>query len=129
MGRSAEAIAVLEQLRAEGKATPQALQELGWAYLEADRGEEALAAYEELDRRNPEGLRWERLDYFRGLALGKAGREGEGRAALGDYYRQAGDGAEALRNYREALRLLPAGPLKDRVEQAAAELAKERKGE
>ncbi|MHB8766268.1 MAG: hypothetical protein ACYDA8_18270, partial [Deferrisomatales bacterium] len=92
-----------------------ALQELAWTHLEADRGPEALAVVEELAARAP---RWPRLGYFRGLALGKAGRPAEGFAVLGDHYRDEGDPAQAARSYREALRRLPEGEEKTRVEAA-----------
>jgi tetratricopeptide (TPR) repeat protein len=114
-GRQAEGIGMLEELRTGGRATGPALLELAWACLEADKGQEALGALDELGRRPAGAVRWPRIDYLRGLALGKVGREGEARVSLGDYYRGQGDREQARRNYREALRLLPAGDLKDRV--------------
>ncbi len=114
-GRGAEAVALLEELRARGRATRPALQDLAWAHLEADRGAEALAAVAALEAADP---RWPRLAYFKGLALGKAGRPAEGFALLGDHYRDEGDPDQAARHYREALKRLPPGEEKGRVEEA-----------
>ncbi|MEW6488718.1 MAG: M48 family metalloprotease [Thermodesulfobacteriota bacterium] len=114
-GNPGEGIARLEALRAAGAAPVPALRDLGWAYLEQERGDDALAVYDELAARDPE---WERLSYHRGLALGKAGREAEAHEALGDHYRDAGRPDLARRHYEEAARRLPAGDARARVEQA-----------
>ncbi|MBI5015978.1 MAG: M48 family metalloprotease [Deltaproteobacteria bacterium] len=114
-GRQAEGIALLEGLKQSGRATGPALLELAWSYLEADEGDKALGALAGLDRRPADAPHWARIDYLRGLALGKVGRSGEARAALGDYYVGQGDRAQARRNYQEAVRLLPPGDLRDRV--------------
>ncbi|MBI5439690.1 MAG: M48 family metalloprotease [Deltaproteobacteria bacterium] len=126
-GRTAEAVALLEGLRRDGRATAPALAELGWAYLEADRGTEALAVYEDLGRLEPE-LPWEKLDYWRGMAFGKAGREGEAHAFLGDYYRTRDDHELAVRHYREALAKLQPGALRDRIDKELKELRGSRLG-
>ncbi|NTU59707.1 MAG: M48 family metalloprotease, partial [Deltaproteobacteria bacterium] len=121
-GRRAEGLAILEGLRTKGIATEPALRELGWNYLEAEEGEKALGVYAEIAKRSEGRPPWDRLDYYRGLALGKAGREGEAHQTLGDYYRRTGDPQLAVKHYREALRLLPPGPARDPVEQALREL-------
>jgi predicted Zn-dependent protease len=119
-----EALAMLESLRSEGVATVPALRDLGWAYLEADQGEPALAVYDELTRRDPN---WDKLDYYRGLALGKAGRAGEAHAALGDYYKSAGNRDLAAHHYREALSSLPPGDLRARVEKSLGDSGKKKR--
>lgn len=121
-GRGAEGIALLEESRAAGTADAPTLADLAWAYLEADDGARALAVAEELSRREVAAPRWPRVDYLRGLALGKVGREGEARVALGDYYGAIDDQDQARRHYREALRLLPAGELRSSVETKLAAL-------
>ncbi len=118
-GRRDQAVALLEGLRQGGEAPLPALSELGWIYLEADQGEKALGVYDEIARRFPG---WEKLGYYRGMALGKAGREGEGHAALGDYYRDRGRPDLAARHYRIALERLPEGTLRDQVRKRLAEL-------
>lgn len=115
-GQVAEGLAELEALRARGAATVPALMDLGWFYLESDDGEKALAVYDELASEDPG---WEKLGYYRGLALGKAGREGEAHLSLADYYRASGQPALAARHYREAAQRLPPGPMKQRAEQGA----------
>ncbi len=125
-GRTAEAVSLLERLRKEGRATVPALRDLGWTYLEADRGEEALAVYDDLARIDPE---WDKLPYYRGMALGKAGRPGEGHALLGDYYRSVGRIALAVRHYRQALEDLPPGARRSEVEKALRELRDRRRRE
>jgi predicted Zn-dependent protease len=112
-GHTEKALADLEALRAKGEATPPALMDLGWAYLEAGQGEKALAVYDDLASREP---RWKKNDYYRGLALGKAGHEGEAHALLGDYYGKEDQPELAARHYREALKKLPAGDLRTKVE-------------
>jgi predicted Zn-dependent protease len=118
MGRQEEGVASLEAQRARGTITEAALRDLGWSYLEAQEGARALAIYDDMAKRSEGGHRWEKLDYYRGLALGKAGREGEAHATLGDYFRGAGDGQLSGWHYRQALRLLPPGPLRDRVSES-----------
>ncbi|GAB4259165.1 MAG: hypothetical protein Kow0092_07190 [Deferrisomatales bacterium] len=118
-----EGVKELESLRVQGEAGEAVLRDLGWAYLEAGRAEAALSVYDELAGR---GSSWERLDYYRGLALGRAGREGEGHAALGDYYRRAGRPELAARHYRAALKSLD-GEARRRVEQALRGLEESRK--
>ncbi|HSH69237.1 MAG TPA: M48 family metalloprotease, partial [Deferrisomatales bacterium] len=82
-GRVGEGLALLEALRRDNAAGPAVLRDLGWAYLETERGAEALAVYDQLRETN---ARWQELPYYRGLALGKAGRAGEGYAELGRYH-------------------------------------------
>ncbi len=122
-GRVEEGVAMLEALRARGEATEPALRDLGWAYLESEQGEKALAVYDELAVRNP---KWSKLPYYRGLALGKAGRQGEAHAALGDYYRDARKDDLARRHYEEAARRLPAGSERERAEEALKDLKRRR---
>lgn len=117
-GSVAAAQETLEKLRAEGLASTPALRELGWSYLESEQGEKALSVYEELATRDPD---WPKLAYYRGLALGKAGREGEAHETLGDYYRRLGRLDLARRHYQEALRNLPDAASRARVEQAMKE--------
>ena len=124
-GRRAEAVALLEGLRRGGKAPLPALAELGWIYLEADQGEQALGVYDEIARRFPG---WEKLGYYRGMALGKAGRAGEGHAALGDYYRDQGRPRLAARHYRIALERLPEGELREQVRRRLAQLREQGRG-
>ena len=69
---------------------------------------------------------WAKLDYYRGLALGKAGREGEAHETLGDYYRRLGRQDLARRHYQEALRRLPDAASRARVERALQESAEGR---
>jgi beta-barrel assembly-enhancing protease len=121
-GRAEEAVALLEELRSEGRATAPALMDLGWAYLEKEQGARALEVYDDVLRSHPEGAKWEKFDYWRGMALGRAGREGEAHAALGDYHRKRGETALAARHYRLALQKLPPGSLKERVETESREL-------
>ncbi len=111
-GQADQALAELETLRRNGTITVPALRDLGWMYLEADRGADALTVYDALAKADP---RWPRLPYYRGLALGKSGRGGEGHALLGDYYRAQGRLALAEKHYRRAMELLPPGPSRDRV--------------
>lgn len=114
-GNPGEGIARLEALRATGAAPVPALRDLGWAYLEQERGDDALGVYDDLAARDPQ---WERLSYHRGLALGKAGRAAEAHEALGDHYRDAGRPDLARRHYEEAARRLPPGDARVRVESA-----------
>ncbi len=123
-GRVEEGTKVLEGLHARGEATVGALQDLGWAYLEADQGAKALCIYDEIAARDP---RWPKLNYFRGLALGKMGREGEAHALLGDYYRDQGRPDLAFRHYEKAVRVLPPGEERSRAEAALREVKTERK--
>jgi len=124
-GHTKEALEALEALRATGEAAPPVLMDLGWAYLESDQGEKALAVYGDLASRKPQ---WDKTDYYRGLALGKTGREGEAHALLGDYYRKEDQPELAARQYREALRRLPAGDLRTQVEASLREVeARERR--
>ncbi|GAB6061364.1 M48 family metalloprotease [Deferrisoma palaeochoriense] len=125
-GRTDEAVSLLERLRSEGRATAPALRDLGWAYLEAERGEDALAVYDELARLDPG---WEELPYYRGMALGKAGKLGEGHALLGDYYREKGRPDLAARHYRQALEHLPPGERRAEVEEALRSLRDRRPGQ
>lgn len=118
-GSPGEGMAQLEALRAAGGAPTPVLRDLGWAYLEGDQGEKALAVYEELAARDPQ---WGRYQYYRGMALGKAGREGEAHAALGDFYRDEGRSDLARRHYEEAARRLPPGSERTRVEEGLEEL-------
>jgi predicted Zn-dependent protease len=111
-GRVEEGLGLLEALRRDGVANPAVLRDLGWAYLESDRGPEALAVYDQLQAT---GARWQELPYYRGLALGKAGRPGEGHAELGRYHRETGRRDLARRQFTIALELLPEGPEKEAV--------------
>jgi len=125
-GRVEEAVGALEALRNRGVATTPALRDLGWAYLEREEGAKALAVYDELGAREPG---WDRLPYFRGLALGKAGRAGEAHVSLGDYYRDTGQRDLARRHYEEALRRLPEGPERERVRDGVEELKRRPEGD
>ncbi len=111
-GRREDALALLERLRRSGRAPLPALQDLAWAYLEADQPEKALAVYDEIARAAPD---WGKLAYYRGLALGRAGRTGEGHELLGDYYRSAGRLDLAARHYRLAVKALPEGERREAV--------------
>ncbi len=111
-GRRDDALALLERLRRSGGAPLPALKDLGWAYLEADQPEKALPVYDEIARVDPD---WEKLPYYRGLALGKAGRTGEGHELLGDYYRRVGRLKLAARHYRLAVKALPEGERREAV--------------
>ncbi|MDW7710158.1 MAG: M48 family metalloprotease [Deferrisomatales bacterium] len=125
-GRPQEGVAQLEALRVQGDAPTPALRDLGWAYLEKDQGEAALGVYDELARRDPG---WGRVQYYRGMALGRAGREGEAHAALGDYHREEGRGSLARRHYEEAIRRLPEGDERRRVQEVLQELRDGRRRE
>lgn len=125
-GRATEGMELLESLRSRGGATEPVLRDLGWNYLETEQGEKALAVYDELAQRAAGTKGWEKLDYYRGLALGKAGREGEAHASLGRYYQRAGAFEVAQRHYREAVRLLPPGRERDEAEQAVKNSERER---
>jgi len=113
-GNPQEAVARLEAVRTDGKASTAMLRDLGWAYLEQEKGVEALAVYDQLAERDPE---WRELPYQRGIALGKAGREGEAHAELGRYYRNKNPEL-ALRHYKQALDKLEPGELRDKIEAA-----------
>ena len=112
-GRRDDALGLLERLRASGRAPLPALKDLAWTYLEADQPENALSVYDEIARVDPD---WEKLPYYRGLALGKAGRTGEGHELLGDYYRSVGRLDLAARHYRLALKALPEGERREAVQ-------------
>ncbi len=118
-GRRDDALGLLERLRRSGKAPLPALKDLAWAYLEADQPENALSVYDEIARVDPD---WEKLPYYRGLALGKAGRTGEGHELLGDYYRRVGRLELAARHYRLALKALPGGERREAVREKLQKL-------
>lgn len=111
-GQVDEGLRLLEALRRDGVAGPPVLRDLGWAYMETDRGAEALAVYDQLRETN---ARWQELPYYRGLALGKAGRAGEGHAELGRFHAEQGRRDLARRHFTAALEQLPSGPEKDAV--------------
>ena len=111
-GRVVEGLALLEALRRDNVAGPAVLRDLGWAYLETGHGAEALAVYDQLRETSP---RWRDLLYYRGLALGKAGRPGEGHAELGRFHASEGQRDLARRQFTAALQLLPDGTEKDAV--------------
>jgi predicted Zn-dependent protease len=113
-GKLAQAANLLEGLRADGRATIPVLRDLTWIRTEAGEPEKALVILDELAKSDP---RWEELPYRRGIALGKAGRAGEGYAELGKYY-EVRDPERALRHYRAALESLPPGPRADEVRAA-----------
>jgi predicted Zn-dependent protease len=112
-GKPEESLRMLEALRTEGTAGTPLLRDLGWAYLEAEEGEKALSVYDELGARDPS---WVKLGYFRGLALGKAGRVGEAHKSLGDYYRRIGQTGLAAKQFRQAIKSLPEGQAKSEAE-------------
>jgi predicted Zn-dependent protease len=116
-GKFQEGLTRLEGLLAKNIANDAVLRTLGWAYLETDRGEEALRVYNYLAQK---GLRWSQLGYQHALALGKANREPEAHLALARYWVKI-DKPLALRHYRQAIGSLPAG---DTLEQAKKELEK-----
>lgn len=121
-GRIDEGIGLLEALRRDAVAGPAVLRDLGWVYLETGRGEEALAVYDQLREVTPA---WSELSYYRGLALGKAGRAGEGHAELGRYHAGRGQWALARRHLTAALEQLPEGPEKDAVRREIETLGQE----
>ena len=108
-GQSESGIKRLEMIRSGPNPTLGALRDLGWAYLEKDRGTEALAVYDALAVKDPD---WQELSYRRGMALGKIGREGEAHLELGRYYLE-NDHPSSRRHLEKALALLPAGAKKE----------------
>lgn len=108
-GRTGQGVERLEMQAVQGSATIPALADLGWAYLETNRGVEALAIYDRIGVQMPG---WRELPYRRGLALGKSGREPEGHLELGRYYFDS-DPKAAKFHLTKAAQTLPAGVKQD----------------
>lgn len=108
-GQGDQGIQRLKALREAGKAPTGALRDLGWAYLEKNKGAEALEVFDSLQKTDPG---WTDLPLHRGMALGKAGREAEAHLELGRYY--LGLDSKLARNHlQKAYAALPDGVKKE----------------
>lgn len=119
-GETENAFNLLDSLRKNDKTPAHAVEDLAWAYLEADQPDKALEVCEELIKTKKKS---EKIEYYRALALGKTGKKGEGHAALGDYYKKQGDFDLAKFHYSQAEKLLGFDWARNRTENSVADEA------